>query len=162
MVMSLSSIADRYSLSRETVRALLDTDHVIRSSMHSKVTRSSDLSRDDARTAAGEIVNSPPSILETASPQTLKTGKRRGRRPNQQRRDANRKATRRHGESWRDHLGEIFRELDSNEVFLGDFQDMRIDLGDGQSARTSKWDNLDLAEGDKRRQIIDILRKYAD
>jgi hypothetical protein len=77
MVMSLSSIADRHSLSRETVRALLETDHVIRSSIHSKVTRSSDLSRDDARTV--HLGDCLPAIVENwqearKAPQPTATG----------------------------------------------------------------------------------------
>ena len=99
---------------------------------------------------------------ENSSPQVLKTEKRRGRRPNQERRNAIRSAVSKHGDQWRDHLNEIFAELDSQEVPLGDFVSIRIDLEDGQSSRISKWDDLDLAQGEQRKQIIDSLRKYAD
>jgi hypothetical protein len=39
---------------------------------------------------------------------------------------------------------------------------MEIDLGDGQTQKASKWEDLDFAEKDQRRQILDALRKYAD
>jgi hypothetical protein len=90
------------------------------------------------------------------------SAKRRGRRPNQDRREAIHNAIARHGDEWRDHLGDIFKELDGKEVPLGDFQAREIDLGDGESTKVSKWDDLDLACGEQRRQIIDVLRKYAD
>ena len=86
----------------------------------------------------------------------------RGRRPDRERRDAIRSAVRKYGAGWRDHLSEIFRELDSVEASLGDFQALKIDLGDGQSRQVSSWDDLDLAQGAQRRQIVDTLRKYAD
>jgi len=95
-------------------------------------------------------------------PQVLKTGKRRGRRANRERRDAIRSAINKHGDAWREHLGEIFTELDSQKVPLGDLQGMEIDLGDGQSCKASSWDDLDLAQGEQRRQIVDALRKYTD
>ena len=46
-------------------------------------------------------------------------GKRRGRRPDQKRRAAIRSAISKHGDEWREHLAEIFAELDSQEVDLG-------------------------------------------
>jgi hypothetical protein len=85
----------------------------------------------------------------------------RGRRPNNRRRDAIRSAITKHGPEWRDHLSEVFIELDSNDVPLGDFQGRDVDLGDGQSTRVSKWDDLDFAHGEQRNKIIDALRKYA-
>lgn len=92
-----------------------------------------------------------------------KSTKKRGRRPNEKRRDAICKAISEHGDTWRDHLSEIFKELDSNsDALLGDFQGREIDLGDGQRIRASKWEDLDFARGKQRTQIIDMLRKYAD
>jgi hypothetical protein len=78
------------------------------------------------------------------------------------RRDALHNAITKHGDEWRDHLSDIFKELDSKDVSLGDFQSREIDLGDDQSAKVWKWDDLDLAQGEQRKQIIDALRKYAD
>jgi hypothetical protein len=95
--------------------------------------------------------------------QVLKTGKRRGRRPDQKRRDAICNAISKHGDAWRDHLSEILKELDSkNDILLGDFQGREIDLGDGDRIKVAKWEDLDLAQGEQRRQIVDMLRKYAD
>jgi hypothetical protein len=88
--------------------------------------------------------------------------KRRGRRPNQKRRESIRSAIEKHGEEWRDYLSEIFKELDAGNVPVGDFQLMEIDLGDGQKLKASKWEELDFAEKDQRKQIIDALRKYTD
>lgn len=99
---------------------------------------------------------------EEMVPAANTTSKRRGRHPNPERRDAIRNAISKHGEQWRDHLNEIFTELDSLEASLGDFQGVKIDLGDGQSRKVSSWDDLDLAQGEQRRQIVDTLRKYAD
>jgi hypothetical protein len=87
--------------------------------------------------------------------------RRRGRHRNQGRRDAIRNAIAKHGREWRDHFSDIFRELDADDVPLGDFEGREIDLGDGQSTKVSKWDDLDYAQGEQRRQIIDVLRKYA-
>jgi hypothetical protein len=67
-----------------------------------------------------------------------------------------------HGEGWRDHLDEVFEELDGKGVHLGDFQNMKVDLGEDQHAGVSKWEDLALAEGGQRRQILDALRKYTD
>jgi hypothetical protein len=94
------------------------------------------------------------------APEPLKTGRRRGRLPNQPRRDAIRNTISERGELWRDHLSEIFTDLDSQAVALGDFQDIKTDLGDGKSSSVSTWSDLDLAGGAQRRQIIDTLRKY--
>jgi hypothetical protein len=109
-----------------------------------------------------QAARSQISAPENASRPVLKTGKRRGRRPNQERRDGIRTVIRAHGGQWRDHLNDIFSELDSQEVPLGDFQTLKIDLGEGQSAPVSAWADLDLAVGEQRRQIIDTLRKYTD
>lgn len=97
-----------------------------------------------------------------ASPQVLNIAKRRGRRANQARRDAIRNAMSKHGDQWRDHLSEIFTELDSQPVAIGDLQAMKIDLGDGQIAPVLKWADLELTVGDQRRQILDALRKYTE
>ena len=99
--------------------------------------------------------------LKNAKP--LKTAaKRLGRLPNQERRNAIRAAIRAHGKRWRDHLSQILVELDHQEVHLGDFQLLKIDLGDGQRAPVSNWADLDFACGKQRKQIIDRLRKYDD
>jgi len=90
-----------------------------------------------------------------------KATKRRGRHRNQGRRDAISNAIAKHGRDWRDRLSDVFIELDSNDVPLGDFQGREIDLGDGESTKILKWDDLDFAQGEQRRQIIDVLRKYA-
>jgi len=97
-----------------------------------------------------------------ASTQKSGAARRRGRRSNPERRDAIRDAIIKHGAEWREHLGEIFKELDSKPVPLGDFQGMEIDLGDGERARPSSWDDLDLAQGEQRKQIVDALRKYVE
>jgi hypothetical protein len=96
------------------------------------------------------------------APEPLKTGKRRGRRPNQPRRDAIRNTISKHGEPWRDHLSEIFADLDSQAVALGDFQVMKIDVGEGVGTPVLTWADLDYASGEQRRQIIGALRKYTD
>jgi hypothetical protein len=114
------------------------------------------------REAVGEASRSQVSAPENAPLQILKTGKRRGRRPNQERRDAIRAAIRTHGNRWRDHLNDIFGELDRQEVPLGDFQSLKIDLGEGKSTPVSTWADLDLADGEQGRQIVDTLRKYTD
>ena len=90
------------------------------------------------------------------------SARRRGRRRNQGRRDAIHKAIAKHGSAWRDHLSEIFAELDGDDVPLGDFQGREIDLGDGESTKVWKWDDLNLAQGEQLKQFIDALRKYAD
>jgi hypothetical protein len=97
---------------------------------------------------------------ESVSMEISKSGKRRGRRANPERREAIRDAITKQGNAWRDHLPEIFAELDTQAVALGDLQGMRIDLGDDQSVIVSKWEDLDLAIGDDRGKIIDVLRKY--
>lgn len=88
--------------------------------------------------------------------------KKRGRPPNQGRRDAIYSAIAKHGDEWRDHLSDIFAELDGNDVPLGDFTGREIDLGDGQNAKAWKWTDLDFAQGNQLKLIIDVLRKYAD
>jgi hypothetical protein len=98
-------------------------------------------------------------IVESGDPKKNTT--RLGRPGNQGRRDAIRNAIAKHGDQWRDHLDEICSELDREDVFLGRFQGRAIDL-DGVSTKVSKWDDLDLAEGKQRQQIIDALRKYTD
>jgi hypothetical protein len=112
--------------------------------------------------AIREATSSHVSAPENAPLQVSKAGKRRGRRPNQERRDAMRTAIRAHSGQWRDHLNDIFTELDSQEIPLGDFQSLKIDLGDGNSSPVSTWADLDLAIGEQRRQILDTLRKYTD
>jgi hypothetical protein len=113
-------------------------------------------------TTVAEATSSQMSAPENDSLRVAKTGKRRGRPPNQERRDALRTAIRAHGGQWRDHLDDIFTELDSQKVPLGDFQNMKIDLGERKSARVSAWAHLDLADGEQRGQIVDVLRKYTD
>jgi len=95
------------------------------------------------------------------TPEVLRTSGRRGRRPNLQRRDAINIAIGKYGDAWRDHLSEIVDELDNNGVHLGDFHGTKIDLGDGSSTAASRWEHLDLAQGDERKKIIDALRKYS-
>jgi hypothetical protein len=68
-----------------------------------------------------EASNRQMSAPENASLQVLKTGKRRGRRPNQERRDAIRTAVRTHADQWRDHLSDIFTELDRHNVPLAPY-----------------------------------------
>ena len=116
----------------------------------------------DGRETATEASSSKMLAPENASLRVLKTGKRRGRRPNQERRDAIRAAIRAHGGQWRDHLDDIFTDLDSQAVPLGDFQNMKIDLDEGKSTPVSTWPDLDLAAGAQRRQIVDVLRKYVN
>jgi hypothetical protein len=88
--------------------------------------------------------------------------RRRGRRPNQERRDAIHQAISRNGDKWRDHLPDIFGELDNKDVFLGNFQRLEIDVGEGKITKVQSWDDLGLAEGKQLKRIIDALRKYAD
>jgi len=104
----------------------------------------------------------PGSSAPILADPSLKSGRKRGRRANVERTDAIRSAITKYGGSWRNHLGEIFRELDAAAVPLEAFGKMKIDLGQGHSANTLKWDDLDLAEGNQLREIIDSLRKYAD
>lgn len=89
-------------------------------------------------------------------------GKKRGRRRDQKRWDAIQTAMSSHGDDWRNHLGEIFQKLDDEDIGMGDFYGKEIDLGDGQSMKASQWKDLDFADGEQRRQIIDALRKYID
>ena len=46
-------------------------------------------------------------------------------------------------------------------MFLGKFQGKEIDL-DGESMKAWRWEDLDLAQGKQRQQVIDVLRKYTD
>ncbi len=90
---------------------------------------------------------------ETESP-------RRGRRRDDVRRSAIGAEIAKYGNDWREHLPEIFGALDQQEVEMGDFAGMEIDLGDGQVERAWNWGTLDLAMGKQRNRIIDALRKY--
>lgn len=107
---------------------------------------------------AGAEVLAPENVTSEGS----KSGKRRGRPPNIERRDAIRNAVKKQGEHWRDHLDEICKELDSQEVPLGGLQDTKIQLDDALSSKVSKWGDLELAVGEQRAQILDTLRKYAE
>jgi hypothetical protein len=104
----------------------------------------------------------PVSTPENAPQRVLKTGKRLGRLPDQKRRDAIRTTICAAGAQWRDHLDDIFVGLDSQKVPLGHLDTLKINLGDGQSVPVSSWADLGLAEGEQRRQIVDVLRKYTD
>jgi hypothetical protein len=105
----------------------------------------------------------PPNIIpRSPSTEISQTSKRRGRRPNPERREAIREALSKYSDQWRDHLHEIFPELDWAAVSLGDFQGVKISLGDGESQTVNKWEDLELAEGEERARIIDALRKYLD
>jgi hypothetical protein len=112
-------------------------------------------------------VDAPPEAsrrVATAHPprNQEQLGRKRGRRPNEERRAALRNEITKYGDAWRDELGEIFKELDRQGVPLGDFHGRKIDLGDGQRTSASKWEDLDLTMGAERSQIIDTLRKYID
>ena len=127
--------------------------HETQSSSHplpSRVNHASSTKKGQTKTA----------IEESNSPE--EPTRRRGRRQNQRRRDAIHHAIAKHGDEWRDCVSDIFNELDREDVFLGDFQGKDIDLGDGQSVKVRKWDDLDLAEGKQRKRIIDALRKYTN
>jgi len=118
---------------------------------------------DPIRRAFEEMPSAPRDVEH--SPENFepsKNGKKRGRRANHPRRAAIRSAIERHGEDWREHLPEIFADLDREEVALGDFEAMAIDLGEGETSKVLQWADLDLANGNQRRQILDTLRKYAD
>jgi hypothetical protein len=110
-------------------------------------------------TATTASTESATDASQSASP-TNST--KRGRRPNALRRDAIASAINKHGDDWRVQLPEILRDLDSNDVFLGDFTGMKIDLGDDQTTTVSKWEDLDLSQGEERKKIIDVLRKYVN
>jgi hypothetical protein len=101
------------------------------------------------------------SVSGTEKAPKVRNGNRRGRRPNQARRDAIRNAIRRHGDQWRDHLTEIFSDLDSQDAALGSFQSIKIELP-GATSKVMSWVDLDLTDGEQRKKIIDILRKYVD
>ena len=64
-----------------------------------------------------------------------------------------RDALNRYGEDWREHLVEIFEKLDSQQVPLGDFQNTKIDVGDGTNTTITCWTDLDLAYGEQRTRI---------
>jgi hypothetical protein len=87
---------------------------------------------------------------------------RSGRPPDIERRESIRLAIGKHGAEWRDHFTEIVEELDANEVPLGDFNGKMIHIGDSEPVKTSKWQDLDLADGKDRSRIIDAFRKYLD
>jgi hypothetical protein len=89
-------------------------------------------------------------------------GRRRGSPPDQERRDAIREAITKHGDKRRENLSDIFADLDKKEVPLGNFQNIKVNLGDDQFSRVSIWADLDLAEGAQRTRIIDAIRKYTD
>jgi hypothetical protein len=57
----------------------------------------------------------------------------RGRFADQERRIAIATAIRKQGKTWRDNIETIFAELDNQEVPMGGFRGMVIDLGDGKS-----------------------------
>jgi hypothetical protein len=103
-------------------------------------------------------ITEEPKVQEPATKPLLKTAKRRGRPAKLERRQAIGDALRKHGGAWRDHLSEIFMDLDDNEVSLGIFQGKKVDLGDGESQIVRKWSDLDLAQGDDCKRIIDALR----
>jgi hypothetical protein len=116
----------------------------------------------EVEVAGGNPARPPDTMPQSPSTEIPQTSKRRGRRPNPERREAIREALSKHGDQWRDHLHEIFSELDGAAVSLGDFQGVKISLGDGESQTATKWEDLDLAEGEDRARIIDALRKYLD
>lgn len=120
-----------------------------------------DLETDAMARARREALNSGALFPSSESlDSVIATPKKRGRRADLLRRKAISNAMSKHGESWREHLPEIFEELDNQAVALGTFQGMEIDLGDGQSTVVAKWEDLELAQGDQRAKVIDALRKY--
>jgi hypothetical protein len=107
----------------------------------------------------------PSALASTSGADLVKAAeplKKRGRRPSEERRAAIHAEIMKYGGGWRDHLGEIFKELDREEISLGNFYGKRIDLGDSALTSVATWGDLDLAQGDERRQIVDVLRKYAE
>jgi hypothetical protein len=102
---------------------------------------------------------SAPTILSGTALATAEVPSRRGRRPSEERRRTIQKEIMKHGDGWREHLPDIFEELDRQEIPLGDFLGKKIDVG-GTRAAVSKWEDLDLAQGNERSQIVDALRKY--
>lgn len=96
---------------------------------------------------------------ETRGPSDNLRNPKRGRQANRARRAAIRAALSKH-DRWREHLAEVFAELDAKDVPLGDFYGKRIDLGDGQTQHVEKWEHLDLALRRDRARIIDALRRY--
>ena len=99
-------------------------------------------------------------LTGVTSPAEDKGAKRRGRLPDTVRRGAIHSALAKHGNQWRDHLVEIFAELDSNQAPLGRFETLEIDLGDAEVQRVKRWEDLELAQGQQLKQIVDVLRKY--
>lgn len=85
---------------------------------------------------------------------------RKGRRANHGRREAIATALKQHGDNWRENLSEVLEELNNAGVSLGDFAGMSIDVCGVRPLRVSSWLDLDMAEGNDRRKIIDALRKY--
>ncbi|HEY7339076.1 MAG TPA: hypothetical protein VH639_29575 [Bryobacteraceae bacterium] len=115
------------------------------------------LALDDRLVRANELEKSSLSQNGLdASAELPRPSKRRGRRANEERRAALHDELTKYGDGWRDHLGEIFTGLDTKEVELGDFAGRKIDLGDGQKQTVRCWDDLDFAEGEGRKQIIDV------
>jgi hypothetical protein len=176
MASTLWNIAAQHSIPNEEVRELLSAGEVsrepcilpsVKPETVESVRESADLASldGDFRKNAAEHALKGASVTaapdpENSSRQPLKASRPRGRRPNSGRRDSIRNAITSHGESWRDHLSEIFAELDSHEVDVGDFQSMEIDLGDGQRKRAVSWEDLELAANGQRRKLIDALRQY--
>jgi hypothetical protein len=99
-------------------------------------------------------------LRPTSNEERPKIGKKRGRHSNLERRAAIRDAITKHGDWWRDHLTEIFADLDGRSTPLGNFEGLEIDLGDDTTERAVKWEDLDLTHGDQRAKVIDTLRKY--
>lgn len=115
------------------------------------------------RATARQVVPGATEMLgaQAVSALVSKTPQRRGRRRNQERRNAIHNAIAKYGEGWRDHLGDVLKELDSQDVPLGDLHGKELDL-DGEKTKVSKWDDLDLTHGEQRKGILDVLRKYVD
>ena len=114
----------------------------------------------ETSSASGRDSSSPDLSSENPAPEGPGTARTRGRRPDPKRRDAIRSELNKHGDAWREHLAEICEELDRQEVLLGDFQTMRINVGGGETTAVTSWTDLDLAEGEERTRIIDAIRKY--
>ena len=102
----------------------------------------------------------PPTTLAGAElVKAAESPKKRGRRPSEERRGAIHEEIAKYSGGWRDHLDEIFEELDRRMIPLGDFYGKSINL-DGTRTRVTKWGDLALAQGAERSQIVDVLRKY--
>src|ERR1700736_2663813 len=50
--------------------------------------------------------------------------------------------------------GSLAFRLDGNQVPLGKFEGLEIDLGDAEVERVRKWEDLELAQGKQLKQII--------